>query len=167
MDRLILLRHGKAEPDSESGDDFDRRLAPRGADESAEMARELAHLGFQPEVVLVSPAARTRDTWAAAEAAFPGAEVRVDDDLYHASSGTLRQAVAVAAAGEGCRTLMVVGHNPGLQELTVQLLQEGAAPVALVARAQRNFPTAAAAVFLFDGNGRPHYDGLFYPGRRH
>jgi phosphohistidine phosphatase len=165
MDRLILLRHGKAEPDSESGDDFDRRLAERGVLETAEMARELAQMGFQPDVVLVSPAARTRDTWAAAQETFPNAEARFEDELYHAASGAIRH--AVERAGEGCRTVMVVGHNPGLQELTVQLLQEGGAPVGLVAKAQRNFPTAAASVFLFDANGRPHYDGLFYPGRRH
>jgi phosphohistidine phosphatase len=60
---------------------------------------------------------------------------------------------------------MVVGHNPGLQELTIQLLIEGAAPSSLIARAQRNFPTAGAAVFLFDANGRPHFDGLFFPER--
>ncbi len=40
---------------------------------------------------------------------------------------------------------------------------EGAAPPGLIAKAQRNFPTAAAAVFLFDANGRPHFDGLFFP----
>jgi phosphohistidine phosphatase len=165
MDRLILFRHGKAEPDSDSGDDFDRRLAPRGQEESAEMAARLAHLGFSPEMALVSPAARTRDTWAAMQAAFPATEARFQDDLYHAHSGAIR--AAAEAAGGACRTLMVVGHNPGLQELTVQLLQEGAAALPLIGRAQRQFPTAAAAVFLIDGNGRPHYDGLFFPGRHH
>src|SRR5258707_1283160 len=56
MDRLILLRHGKAESESESGDDFDRRLSPRGVRESAAMAETLAELGFAPDVALVSPA---------------------------------------------------------------------------------------------------------------
>jgi phosphohistidine phosphatase len=163
MDRLILFRHGKAEPDSASGDDFDRRLAPRGARESAEMAAHLADLGFMPELVLASPSARTRDTWEAASGVFPAAQVRFEDPLYHADSGTIRQ--VALAAGDACRTLMVVGHNPGLQELTIQLLQEGGAPLGLVARAQRHFPTAAASVFLFDHNGRPHYDGLFFPDR--
>ena len=59
----------------------------------------------------------------------------------------------------------MAGHNPGLQELPVLLLMEGGAAPALVARAQRQFPTAAAAVFLFDGNGRPAFDGLFFPER--
>lgn len=165
MDRLILLRHGKAEPDSDSGDDFDRRLAARGVEESAEMGAHLASMGFTPDVALVSPAARARETWASAQAAFPNAETRFEDHLYHADSGTIR--AAAEAAGASCRTLMIVGHNPGLQELTVQMLQEGGAPLSLIGRAQRNFPTAAAAVFLIDANGRPHYDGLFFPGRHH
>jgi phosphohistidine phosphatase len=163
MDRLILLRHGKAEADSESGDDFDRRLAPRGVSESADMGLRLADMGFQPQIVLVSPAARARGTWEAAQSAFPGAETRFEDHLYHADSETIRR--AAATAGETAATVMVVGHNPGMQELTIRLLQEGSAPAGLVAKAQRNFPTAAAAVFLFDSNGRPHFDGLFYPDR--
>ncbi|MDB5425260.1 MAG: sixA, partial [Phenylobacterium sp.] len=62
-------------------------------------------------------------------------------------------------------TVMVVGHNPGLQELTVRLLMEGHAPASLISKAQGRFPTAAAAVFLFDDNGRAAYDGLFFPER--
>jgi phosphohistidine phosphatase len=161
MDRLILFRHGKAEPESASGDDFDRRLAPRGLKDSARMGATLADLGLNPDLVLVSPAARTRETWAAAESAFPGAAVSFDDDLYHADSGAIRH--AAERAGKKAGTVMVVGHNPGLQELAVRLLQEGSAPASLVHRAQRKFPTASAAVFLFDAAGRPAYDGLFFP----
>lgn len=163
MDRLILLRHGKAEPDSESGEDFDRRLAPRGVQESADMGARLADMGFLPQVALVSPAARAKATWESAQAAFPNAETRFLDHLYHADSETIRR--AAEEAGASVATVMMVGHNPGMQELTIRLLQEGAAPSSLIAKAQRNFPTAAAAVFLFDANGRPQFDGLFYPDR--
>lgn len=163
MERLILFRHGKAEPDSESGDDFDRRLAPRGERDSAAMGATLADLGLKPDMALVSPAARTRETWTAAQPAFPKAQARFDDDLYHADSGAVRR--AAEKAGQTAATVMVVGHNPGLQELAVQLLIEGSAPASLVARAQRRFPTAAAAVFLIDSNGRPAFDGLFFPER--
>ena len=161
MDRLILLRHGKAEAESASGEDFDRRLAPRGVAESAQMAAQLADLGFCPDVVLVSTAARTRDTWAAAEALFPKARAKFDADLYLADSHCVRREAERAGAEAG--TVMVVGHNPGLQELAVQLLTEGHSPPSLVAKAQRQFPTASAAVFLFDGAGRPAFDGLFFP----
>src|SRR5262249_59640135 len=99
----------------------------------------------------------------AGEGGFPKARATFDDDLYHADSGAIRH--AAERAGKTAKTVMVVGHNPGLQELAVQLLREGSAPASLVHRAQRQFPTAAAAVFLFDAAGRPSYDGLFLPER--
>ena len=163
MERLILFRHGKAEPESTSGEDFDRRLSPRGERESAQMGARLADLGFSPDLVLVSPAARTRETWAAAEPHFAGAKASFDADLYHADSGAVRQ--EAERAGKAVGTVMVVGHNPGLQELTVQLLTEGSAPPSLIDRARRQFPTASAAVFLFDAHDRPSFDGLFFPER--
>lgn len=161
MDRLILLRHGKAERDSASGDDFDRKLAPRGVRESAAMAETLADLGLIPDIVLVSPAARTQETWAACEAAFPKAHARVENELYLAEERVVRR--LAEAAGQHSATVMVVSHNPGLQDLTIRLLSEGSAPATLIARAHAAFPTAAAAVFLFDAAGRPAYDGLFFP----
>ena len=163
MDRLILLRHGKAEPESETGDDFDRRLAAHGAVESAAMGLRLADMGFRPDVAMVSTAARARGTWEAAAAAFPEARVQYEDELHHADMQTIRH-VAQRAAAEAA-TVMIVGHNPGLQELTIALLLEGRAPAGLIAKVQRNYPTAAASVFLIDGAGRPHYDGLFFPER--
>jgi phosphohistidine phosphatase len=163
MDRLILFRHGKAEHESDSGEDFDRRLAPRGVRESAEMGETLARMGLIPDLVLVSPAARAQETWAAAQAAFPDARTQLEPDLYNAESGAILQ--AAQAAGRGCGVVMVVGHNPGLQELTVRLLVEGSAPPSAMARPMRQFPPAAAAVFLFDANGRPAFDGLFFPER--
>ena len=163
MHRLILFRHGKAEPESASGDDFDRRLAPSGHQESAETAARLADIGFLPDLVLVSTAARARDTWTAAEPHFPAAAVSFERGLYEADSHAVRQ--AAARAGSLLGTVMVIGHNPGLQELTVRLLTEGSAPSSLISRTRRQFPTAAAAAFLFDNNGRTAFDGLFVPER--
>ncbi|HEY3696783.1 SixA phosphatase family protein [Phenylobacterium sp.] len=164
MDRLILFRHGKAERDSVSGVDFDRPLAPRGARDAAAMARNLADLGLAPNLVLVSPAARTRETWAAAEAAFPGAEVRFEPALYNAEAGGVRHA-AERAARATAGALMVIGHNPALQDLAVALLREGGSSPELVAQAERRFPTSAVAVFLIDACGRPAFDGLLTPPR--
>jgi phosphohistidine phosphatase len=163
MDRLILFRHGKAEAESPSGEDFDRSLTARGAKESAETAEVLAGMGMIPDIALVSPAARARETWEAAAASFPGARLQLAPELYNADPAAIRE--AADAAGRAVRTLIVVGHNPGLQELTIQLLEEGGSPPALVARAQRQFPTAAASVFLIEPDGRPHFDGLFFPER--
>lgn len=163
MDRLILFRHGKAERHSASGEDFDRPLAARGRRDSAAVGESLADLGLKPDLALVSPAARARGTWIAAQPAFPDAQVRYEEGLYHADAHAIR--AAAERAGQGCATVMVVGHNPGLQELTVRLLVEGDAPASLVERARRTFPTAAAAVFLIDSSGRPAFDGLFVPER--
>lgn len=163
MDRLILFRHGTAEAESASGEDFDRSLTERGVKESAEMGATLANLGMVPDLALVSPAARARETWDAAAAHFPAARFQLAPELYNADPATVRE--AADAAGRGCRTLMVVGHNPGLQDFTIQLLKAGGSPPPLVARAQRQFPTAASSVFLIDANGRPAFDGLFFPER--
>lgn len=164
MNRLILFRHGKANHDAPSGRDFDRRLAPRGVQDSAAAARHLADLGLAPELVLVSASARTRDTWTAVASALPQARVQFEDDLYHADVPTLRR--MICAAGKAPGAVMVIGHNPGLQDLTVELLVEGGADAGLLARARAQFPTAAAAVFLIGGDGRPHYDGIFFPRDR-
>jgi phosphohistidine phosphatase len=163
MDRLILLRHAKAESEAESGDDFDRSLAPRGRREAQAMAQQLAALGFRPDLALVSPALRTRQTWEAVQAALPGGEVRFDRNLYNADAKGLRR--LVEQAGEGQGTVLVVGHNPGLQELAVRLLMEAGGPAPFVARAQRAFPPCAMAVFDVDAEGRLSADGLFYPER--
>ena len=80
MQRLILLRHGKAEPDSESGEDFDRRLAPRGVRDSAAAGVTLADMGFRPDVALVdlgrlgvlAAASLARRCLAEADLAFAG-----------------------------------------------------------------------------------------------
>jgi phosphohistidine phosphatase len=163
MDRLILLRHAKAESDAPSGDDFDRPLAPRGRREAKAMGERLAAMGARPDVVLVSTARRTHETWEILEDSLPGAEVRLLPGLYNAEAATLRQ--LVETAGEKAGVVMVVAHNPGLQELTVRLLSEGESPAAYLARAQRAFPPAAVAIFDFDVAGRPVVNGLFYPER--
>lgn len=163
MDRLILFRHAKAETEAESGDDFDRALAPRGRREAKAMGEELAAQGVKPDLVLVSPSARTRETWELAAEALPGAEVRLESALYNAEAGAIRR--LAERAGDGRGTVVVVAHNPGLQELALRMLLEGAAPASFLARAQRKFPPAAVAVFEFDAAERPVADGLYYPER--
>lgn len=164
MDRLILVRHGDAERDSATGDDFDRRLTERGREESARMGETLAELGFAPDLALVSGAVRTRESWAAMSPVFAQAQARFEDPLYLAEADLIRR--LAEAAGRHARTVLVLGHNPGLQELAVRLMLEGGTSGGPVSRAQSGFPTGAAAVFLIDSAGRPHYDGLFYPRDR-
>jgi phosphohistidine phosphatase len=163
MDRLILLRHAKAESDAPSGDDFDRPLAPRGRREAKAVGVQLAALGYAPDLALVSPALRTRETWEIAAEALGEAEVRFDPALYNADAGTIRRIAEAAGVRHG--TVVVVAHNPGLQELAVRLLHEGAAPADYLARAHRHFPPGAVVVFDIDPDGRSAAERLFYPER--
>ena len=161
MHRLILMRHGDAQRDSPSGGDFDRRLSEAGFAESAAMARHLADMGLIPTLALVSSAARTRETWIAVEESFPGTTVRFEDSLYLADPDTVRDLSLAALRDQDC--VIVIGHNPGLQDLAVSLLVQASAPAFAISRAETKFPTGGAAVFLMDGDQRPTYDGIFYP----
>lgn len=159
MKRLILMRHGKAER-SNPGGDAERGLTERGRLDAALMGRLLRDEGLVPDLALVSAARRTQETWAAVSAAFPDAKAKVLKDLYHAAAD--RILFEVEAVMDEADSILVVGHNPGLHELTLVLLRQGGAGSALVARAESRFPTSSVAAFTFDAGGRPVYDGLFY-----
>ena len=161
MHRLILMRHGDAQRDSASGDDFDRPLSNQGCTESAAMGRHLADMGLIPTLSLVSSALRTRQTWAALVESFPSAEVRFEDSLYLADPDTVRDLGLAAVRDQDC--VILIGHNPGLQALAVSLLVQASAPVFAIPRAETGFPTGAAAVFFVDSDQNPTYDGIFYP----
>jgi phosphohistidine phosphatase len=144
MDRLILLRHGKAEADAPSGQDFDRALTGRGRRDVALIARRLAATGAAPDLVLVSPAARAKETWEAAAPFFPDARVEWAPMLYHIDPQAILDLTMSQAAG----AVMVVGHNPGLGELAAFLAREaGAGHLG-------GFPTGAAAIVDFAPEGR-------------
>ena len=159
MHRLILLRHGKAERTAPGGD-IARRLTERGRSDAALMGRVLAERELIPDLALVSAAARTQETWAAAYPAFPGARSEVTRDLYLASEGLILS--LAEERGETAGSVMVVGHNPGLHMLSLHLLRQAGAGAAVIARAEAKFATSSAAAFTFDAAGRPAYDGLFH-----
>jgi phosphohistidine phosphatase len=159
MQRLILLRHGKAESTAGAGGDFERGLTDRGRRESAVIGRALAEAGCAPDLVLVSTARRAMETWEAAEASFPKARMAPARELYHASADAL--AHAIDSAGEAAATLMIVGHNPGLHELALTLM---ITPTSRVAKALADsFPTAAAAVFQLHKDGRFEFERFLTP----
>ena len=152
MRRLILLRHAKADSASASGDDFDRGLTPRGSRDARLIGQLLAEVGLTPDLALVSSAKRAMETWTALAESFPEAVMTETRTLYLA---TAEQIASVAEmSGADARTVMIVGHNPGLHELASSLIQadrtQGAAAAALL----RGFPTAAAAVFDIDARSR-------------
>jgi phosphohistidine phosphatase len=144
MDRLILLRHGKAEADAPTGQDFDRALTGRGRRDVALVARELAEGGLGPDLALVSPAVRAKETWEQAAPFFPDAQLQWAPALYHIDP----QGVLDLAFDQAPRTVMVVGHNPGLGELAAFLAREAGHGD------MTGFPTAAAAVIDFAPENR-------------
>jgi phosphohistidine phosphatase len=160
MDRLILMRHGKAERHAATGGDFERALAERGRDDAGLMARLLAQAGLTPDVALVSSARRTRETWQALEPSFPATAVEFRKDLYHAEATEVLAAIREAGPERG--TLLVVGHNPGLHELALRLAQGGAPDPDLLSRLRGKFPTSTVAVFAISAEGAPSMTHLFY-----
>ncbi len=160
MRRLILFRHAKAEPRSPGGEDIARPLASRGRDDAAIMGAVLARAGLAPDLVLVSPARRARETWQYARGPFPGVAVEVRKGLYNAAPEGV--AAELEAGTDGAGTVMVVGHNPSLQELAVSLLEGGDAPTSDIDRLSADFATATAAALRIDPSGRPSIEGLFH-----
>ncbi len=159
MQRLILLRHGKAESTAATGGDFERGLTDRGRREAALIGQALAHSGCAPDLVLVSTARRAAETWEAAQAAFPKARMAPARELYHASADALAR--AIDAAGEATGVLMIVGHNPGLHELALTLM---VSPKSRIEQTlAESFPTAAAAVFRLHDDGRFEFERFLTP----
>lgn len=120
MARIILLRHGKAEMPSIDCSDFDRPLNARGTQNAAAIGKFLTSQKLLPDLVLVSPARRTMQTWDQVNHYWPDrVPARLVDSLYEASAQTVLSAI-FDNAGD-CRSVMVIGHNPSLVVLVNQL----------------------------------------------
>ena len=150
MLRLMLLRHAKAVP-QKAGADHDRALAPRGLADAAALAKALADEHQIPDLVAVSDSRRTRETLTALQDAWPGGSldgtrVETTGDLYHASSSTLL--AAIRKLPPAVRTVMMIGHNPGIAELALSLAGYGDRYA--LARMMQKFPTCALAILDFD-----------------
>jgi phosphohistidine phosphatase len=145
---LFLLRHAKSGWDDPALADFDRPLAPRGRQAAPLVGREMKKRGWLPDLALVSSARRTVETWKLAAAEFSEEPaVQFSRALYHA--GPQELIAALRAVPESCRSVILVGHNPGLEELAVMLAGAGSDPNALGA-VKEKFPTGALARFEFD-----------------
>ena len=113
MRELILLRHAHAEPAAAGQDDLSRSLDATGRAEAQAAGDWLREHGLRPDRVLCSSATRTRETLAALGDIGAG-EVYEDASIYDASPGTL---AALADANRDAERLLLVGHNPGLEQL--------------------------------------------------
>lgn len=163
MRRLILLRHAKAEAARPGGGDFGRRLTGRGRRDAAAMGAVLAARKFAPDLALTSTARRAEETWECASPAFPKTRLEALEELYDAAPHTIFE--AVRRSENAADTLLVVGHNPGLQELAVTLVVEGAGPASDIRKLANAFPTATAAVFTVDEVGRFALEDFLVPQR--
>lgn len=140
MKQLTILRHAKSDWGDAKLDDFDRPLNDRGWKAARRMGRELKERGIEFDLVIASPAARVRGTIdGLTEKLKPNVEIRFEPRMYLATEGTLLEVVRGLA--ESVHAPLLVGHNPGLHELVLDLARDGA---------DRNhvahkFPTAALA----------------------
>ncbi|WP_246104824.1 SixA phosphatase family protein [Sphingomonas xanthus] len=114
MRSLTMFRHAKTEHDSPSGRDFDRVLAERGRRDATRMGDEFRALGLSWDLVLSSPARRAAQT-----ANLAGLDPVYDERIYDASTGYLL--AIVQETPSSVRRLMLVGHNPGFEQLAAML----------------------------------------------
>jgi phosphohistidine phosphatase len=140
--QLFLLRHAKSSWDDPSLDDHDRPLAPRGRRAAARVAELFRAEGTRPALVLCSSARRARETaQPIADAMVPAVELQVDGGLYGASAAELLERLREVAPSVG--PVLVVAHNPGLQDLALGLAGDGDEDA--MASLGTKFPTAALA----------------------
>jgi phosphohistidine phosphatase len=154
----ILFRHAKsdwAKPTSGGPqvDDFERRLATRGLASVPVVTDYLIKQQISPDLVLCSSAVRTRETLDLLMASLskvvssPSPTLIYEDSLYLASADMLMTRLRRV---QGCKAVMLLGHNPGLHDLALDLAKPShdAASQALATK----FPTAALAVLTFDAS---------------
>lgn len=134
--RLVVMRHAQAKSPHTGEVDHERRLTDRGRKDARKIAEHLVELGWVPERVVCSDSARTVETWARMVDRMPGPiEVLTTPRLYGAGFAEL-SAVA-AEQPDVVRSLLVIGHNPGWEEVVNELSGEpvtlGTANAALLA----------------------------------
>jgi phosphohistidine phosphatase len=126
MKTLFLLRHAKSSWKDESLPDFERPLNRRGKHATEKIGRYMKDELIVPELILSSPALRARETIErVAKAAQWKVEIRFDQRIYEA--GGLRLLEIVSQLENDRKTALLVGHNPGLEELLLLLTGEGEA----------------------------------------
>jgi len=152
--RLLLLRHAKSSWDDAARPDHDRPLSKRGRAAADRMGEHLRRSGERVDVVLCSSARRTRETLE--RLVLPTQDVHVEDGLYGAGPDELLDRIRdVPAAAE---VVLVIGHDPGMHELAVDLAGPDLGEPA--SRLREKLPTGALAVYEVDGPWRDLAAGL-------
>ena len=126
MKQLLLLRHAHAIEARSEGADFDRPLSPQGRAEALDAAQCILEAQLRCDVLLASPAARSRETATIVAAEFDFADaIAFEPSLYLGDAAALLEAVRHHCAN-GCETLLMIAHNPGLSEFAQRF--KGAPP---------------------------------------
>jgi phosphohistidine phosphatase len=144
--RILLLRHAKSSWKDSSLADHDRPLAGRGRRAAKAICGHLRDEGTEPALVLCSTARRARETLQRIEPALGRGKVRVERELYAASADALLE--RLRRLPDRIDSVLVIGHNPGLEQLALRLARPGAAVDALATK----FPTGALATLELDGD---------------
>jgi phosphohistidine phosphatase len=152
MRQLLLLRHAKSSWDDAAMPDRDRPLNARGHRSAAAMRQAMHDLGLAPDVVLVSTARRTMETLEALEPWDDAPLVEPMDSLYLATP--MQLLAALHGVAETVRSVLLIGHNPGLHDLSLTLagstaMRSGGENERALAK---GFPTGALAEFLIAGS---------------
>ena len=151
MLKLVILRHAKSSWDDPAEDDFDRPLNARGRKAAPEAGEMLRAMKIAPDLILCSPAKRTRETLDLALPEIVSAKkpkITYDERLYLATAPALLE--CLRDTGHDAASIVLIGHNPGLHSLAVALA--GTGEQELLAEMSEKFPTAAIAVLSFDGS---------------
>ena len=142
MRRLMLLRHAKTERAGPGEHDRDRKLMKRGRDDAALIGKYMSDHGLVPDLAIVSPAVRAQETWAQVAAGFATApRTATDGRIYNAVPESL---ISLIGETRKASVLLVVGHNPGLHELALQLIASGNAQMR--ERITEKLPTSGLVV---------------------
>ena len=156
MKTLTLLRHAKSGWDDPVARDFDRPLNPKGRRAAAMVGREMRTLELAFDHVVASPAIRVVETLGAISDGYGRAIDPVwDRRLYLASAATLLDMVRETATDT--QRLLLVGHNPGIEDLVLMLV--GAGDETLRAGVAEKYPTATLAEMTLDGDWRDAGEG--------
>jgi phosphohistidine phosphatase len=149
--QLFLLRHGKAAwPDGVA--DHRRPLAPRGRVAVPLVAARLSLLAPSIDLVLVSDALRTQETFALVKGVIPALGQKIEPAIYDARPGVL---LGLAQdLPDTATTVLMIGHNPGFHALALYLAGAAGSGSEAIQRMERKFPTSGLAHLAFDGRWR-------------
>ncbi|PPE78025.1 phosphohistidine phosphatase, partial [Kaistia algarum] len=145
--RLLLLRHAKSSWDVSGQPDFDRPLAARGRRAATMIGEHLSTHRLIPDRILCSSAKRTRETLTGLLPLIStDLDIRITRDLYEVGADVYID--TISALGGGARTLLLIGHNPTVQDTALELIGNG--NPALRDEIAGKFPTAGLAVIDFE-----------------